>query len=804
MSAQPFRNRRLLALAVVMALAGCATNNLHREGLADLAAGRLEDGLGKLEQAMRQDPENMEYRIRYMNARDQVVSGLIATGQNLKAAGRLDDAEAAYRRAIRLGGDNLQATAGLAEIALARRQQAQLTEAHARLDANDVDGADQVLRKVLQENPRNQDARNLLKEVDDRSGRNTVLTPSLRKALQKPVTLEFRDASLRQVLEALSMHSGLNFIIDKDVPANVTITVFLRQVSVEDALDVMLGTNQLARRVLNNTTLMIYPDTAAKAGDLQDLVVRNFFLANAEAKNVANMLRTVLKAKNVFSDDKLNLLIIRDTPNMIRLAERLVATQDVPEPEVMLDVEIVEVKRTDLLNLGIQWPNQLSLTPLAAGTNLTLQDIRNANSRTTGATITPLIINLLHQVGDSNILANPRLRTHNREKAMIRIGDRVPVITTTATSTGFISENVQYLDVGLRLEVEPTIFPNDEVGLRLGLEVSSITNQVVSQSGSVTYQIGGRNASTVLRLRDGETQVLGGLIDNEDRMTANRVPGLGELPILNRIFGSQNDNASRTELLLSITPHIVRGLAPPLNVPAEFWSGTENSPRLKPLSVAGEEDKLPAPPPPPPGPGVPPSPAAAAGTVPQVPVAPPAPGMAPSNEPAPTKTPPPAPGTSATGAPAAATPPLPAVPVLPPSATLTWTGPTQVRAGTTLRLGLRVSASEPVRAFPLRIQYDPTVFTASDPVGGRFMTQGGAIAETRAQVDPVAGTITVNQTRSGSTGAQGDGELLRIDLQAKQAATSSAITVQPSAPLGTNGQALAPTRPASINVTVTP
>ncbi|HEX5394144.1 MAG TPA: cohesin domain-containing protein [Rhodocyclaceae bacterium] len=756
---------RLISLAVALALWGCADQTLHRQGLNDLAQGRVEDGLGKLEQAMRQAPNNLEYRIHYFNARDQVVNTLIATGQRLKDAGQLDEAEAAYRRAIRLGGDNLQATDGLADVAQARRHQTLLAEARSLLGANDLDGAEQRLRKILQENPRHKDARTLLQEVDERNGRNQVLAPSLRRALQKPVTLEFRDASLRQVMEALSMHSGLNFIIDKDVPTSITITVFLRGVSVEDALDVMLGTNQLGRRVLNNNTLLIYPDTTAKQGDLQDLVVKNFFLANAEAKNAANMLRTVLKAKNVYSDDKLNLLVMRDTPNMIRLAERLIATQDVPEPEVMLEVQVAEVKRTSLLNLGIQWPDQLTLTPLASGANLTLQDVRSATSSTTGATISPLIINLLHQVSDSNILANPRLRTHNREKAMIRIGDRVPVITTTATSTGFVSENVQYLDVGLRLEVEPTIFPNDEIALRLGLEVSSITSQVVSKSGSISYQIGGRNASTVLRLRDGETQVLGGLIDNEDRMTANRVPGLGDLPILNRLFGSQADNDSRTELLLSITPHIVRGLAPPANVPAEFWSGTENNPRLKPLSVTGEEEK----------PALAPSPAVASNVAPVA--------------------------TLETGG---AAPAVPAVPSEPPSATLSWDGPPQVKAGDTVHLSLRVSTGNSIRAFPLRIQYDPTVFTASDPIGGRFMTQGGAIAETRAQVDPDTGTITVNQIRNGTGGAQGDGELLRIDLQAKQATTGSAVTVQPSAPLGTNGQSLTPTRPVAINITVTP
>jgi general secretion pathway protein D len=337
---------------------------------------------------------------------------------------------------------------------------------------------------------------------------------------------------------------------------------------------------------LNDTTVMIYPDTEAKQGDNQELVVKSYFLANSEAKMVMSMLKTILKAKNVYADDKLNLLIIRDTPAMIKLVDRLVATQDVAEPEVMLEVEVLEVQRSRLLNLGIQFPNQLSLTPLASnGVTLTLQDLKDLTASGIGAALPSTVINLQRQVGDTNLLANPRIRTHNREKAVIRIGDRVPVITTTATSTGFVSENVQYIDVGLKLEVEPTIAPNNEISIKLALEVSSVTKEIISKAGTISYQIGGRNASTVLRLKDGETQILGGLITDQDVKAANRVPGLGDLPILGRLFSSQKDSSDKTELVLSITPRLIRGLVGPPFVPMEFWSGTENDPRTNPPSL---------------------------------------------------------------------------------------------------------------------------------------------------------------------------------------------------------------------------
>jgi general secretion pathway protein D len=576
--------RSCLGLSVSFLLASCATNPAHQEGLALLNQGRLEDALPKFEQANREEPENREFRIHYMNTRAQIIGNLLTEAQREKAAGRFSESEALYLRALNYERENGQAIAGLAEIRQGRRYAGWLREANALIADNEMELAEQKLARVLQENPRHAEALALRRQIEERTGRHQLIVPTLRKTFQKPVTLEFVDTSLKQVLEALARHSGLNFILDKDVPPGIAVTIFLREVSVEEALDVMLAINQLRKRVLTETTVLIYPDTAAKLSENQDLVVKNFFLANAEAKQVLTMLKTVLKAKNVFADDKLNLLIMRDTASMIQLAERLVATHDVAEPEVMLEVEILEVKRSRLLNLGIQFPDQLILTPLPL-IGATLEDLRNLNSATTGALLSPATINLQRQVGDGNLLANPRIRTHNKEKALIRIGDRVPVITTTSTSTGFVAENVQYLDVGLKLEVEPTIFPNDEISIKLALEVSSIIKEIISKSGTTSYQIGSRNAATVLRLKDGETQILGGLITDQDIQSANRVPFLGDLPVLGRLFSSQKDTRDKTELILAITPRLVRGLAPPAQVPNEFWSGTENDPRLSPVKL---------------------------------------------------------------------------------------------------------------------------------------------------------------------------------------------------------------------------
>jgi general secretion pathway protein D len=190
-----------------------------------------------------------------------------------------------------------------------------------------------------------------------------------------------------------------------------------------------------------------------------------------------------------------------------------------------------------------------------------------------------LVLNLHHDDGTTNVLANPRIRVKNKEKAKVHIGDRVPVITTTAAATGgFVGESVSYLDVGLKLEVEPLIHIGDEVSMKVGLEVSNIVREIISTtSSSRTYQVGTRNANTVLRLKDGETQILAGLINDEDRRTANRIPGLGELPVAGRLFSSTRESRVKTEIVLLITPRLVRTIDRPDNSVIEFSAGTEAS-----------------------------------------------------------------------------------------------------------------------------------------------------------------------------------------------------------------------------------
>ena len=576
----PFRTI-LAALAAALALAGCAGREVFDEGRRLIETGELEQGLVRVEEAARLDPGNPEYRSYYIRQRDLAVYRALALAETARRAGLFDEAQAAYQRVLELAPANPRARGGLEALGAQRRHRALLQEAEALLAKDQASAAYAKARAVLAEDSTQREALALARRIDERNARAALTSPRLAAALQRPVTLEFRDASLRSVLEIISRQSGLNFVFDRDVRPDLRATVFVKDTPIDEAIRLVLMTSQLERRVLNEQTILVYPDTPAKAREYRELVMKSFYLTNADAKQTANMLRALVKTRDLYVDEKLNLVVMRDTPEAVRVAERLVANQDLGEPEVVLEVEVLEVGTTLLQDLGVQWPGRLSYGLIGAegvpGT-VSLPEYLSRDSRLVQLSFSdPLfVLNLQKQDGSTSILANPRIRVKNREKAKIHIGDRVPVITSVATQISQ-TESVTYLDVGIKLEVEPTVHLDDHVGIKVNLEVSSISREIRSDTGTLTYQVGTRNATTVLRLSDGETQMLAGLISDEERRSATKVPGLGDLPVIGRLFGSTNDTAGKTEIVLLITPRVVRNLARPEARFEEFLVGTEAS-----------------------------------------------------------------------------------------------------------------------------------------------------------------------------------------------------------------------------------
>ncbi|MCU6498280.1 general secretion pathway protein GspD [Rugamonas sp. A1-17] len=735
---------RSLALIGGLLLAACGAQSVRTEAEGLINRGKYEQALKTYEDGLQRYPQNVELRSSLISAQESVFGRLMKSAAELRATGRDAEAEQVAQRALAIHPNDERAKAMLLEIARDRRQSAALASAKDLLAKGLNERAMLVIESALKDNPRSQELQALQRQLELEARQSELGGARLSEA--RPVSLDFRDANLRMVLEVLTRNSGINFVIDKDVRQDLRTTVFLRQSRLDDALELLTATSQLSYKVVDPTTVLIYPKTPEKTREYQDLMIRAFYLSSADVRQTALLLKNMLKIRDPFIDEKINLIVIRETPQTIRLAERLIALQDLAEPEVMMEVEVLEIKRASLTELGIKYPDGFTLTPIAPAGGFTLGNFHNLNRDTIGVNVPAVTLNLHRDVGDVNILANPKIRARNREKAKIMIGDKLPVVTTTgnAGNSNFISESVQYVDVGLKLDVEPNIYLDDEVAIKVGLEVSSLVREIKTGGGSLVYQIGTRTASTVLRLKDGETQLLAGLISNEERMSALRVPGVGDLPVLGRLFSSQRDDNQRTEIVLSVTPRIVRNIRRPDVNQAEFWSGTENDLRSRPLTLG----KAAAP---------------AGGAVPA------ANGIAPA-----------AAGQPAAGAAPAAPPQAAATPEAP--VVLQLQMPDEVKAGEVFAVLVNVKSGLPLRGMPVQLEFPPQLLQVMDAEEGAFLKQDGVTVSKTKTLEQAIGHASMAVLRNSADGVQGSGTVAAFRFKAL-AAGKAGITLVSAKPV---------------------
>ena len=767
-----------LALIAFALLAGCAEQRIREQSQADMAGGRADQAVAELQAGLKSYPDSLTLRAGLIQAHGQAVAQAVSEAGALRATGKFDEAQARLERTLKLDPTNDRLLGQLASLSSERRQRDALAEAQALVSRGDRDAALRRIGQALQDNPRHDGLLQLQRQLE--SARRQELLGGAQAALgeQRPISLDFRDAPLRTVLDVVSRTSGINFVFDRDLRGDARVSVYLKGARVQDALDLITSTNQLAMKVIDTRTVLIYPNTSDKQREYQEQIVRVFYLSNADAKGTASFLRAMLKIRDPFVDERTNMIALRDSLENIQLAERLVAMYDSAEPEVVLEMEVLEISSTSLTNLGIQFPTSVSLTPIAPGSDgsnggsLTLGNIRSLTRDDIVLGLGGLTVNLKRQVGDFSTLANPQIRVKNKEKAKVLVGDKIPIVTSTTGTGGFVSDSVSYIDVGLKLDVQPTIYPDDEVSIQVGLEVSSLGSSITTSSGTVAYQIGTRNASTVLRLRDGETQLLAGLISRDESSNSNRLPLLGDLPLVGRLFSSNLDNGERKELVLAITPRIVRNLTQPSASESEVWVGTEAAPKLR---APGGLRAAPA------------APQAAS---------PGATGAQAQGQ---------APAGAGAGAPVAAAVAVPeVVPGQVASAEgvkLAWEGGGgDVHVGDAVDIQVALSTPIALRGLPLEIHYDPAHLQFVDASAGDLFSQGGAQVSL-SKNDDGAGVARVGVLRNQATGAVGKGVAVTARFKAK-ASGDARLELVNARTIGLEGPLPAPTLPPALSVHV--
>ncbi|HTP64011.1 MAG TPA: tetratricopeptide repeat protein [Geobacteraceae bacterium] len=704
----PMRYKWLLVLVycALPLLAGCGGGlSAFNKGQHLEQQGKLDEAVMKYAEASAASPDISEYRVRFLTASTQAARVHYKKGEEYLALKKYDDALREYQTAFALDPSFERCGQKVDEV-LKLRNSLRYFEEGVDFEKNrKLREALGSYKKALELDPANAEAREAVDRLM-KSKKSKLDGFELNLKSTKPITLKFKEAKIKEVFNILTQLSGINFVFDEGIK-DQNVTIMLENATFQQALEILCGLNKLGKKVLNESTIILYPKNPEKSKQYEDLKVETFMLNKLDAKKAVNLIRTMLPAKKIYVNEDINALVMRDTPEAIEIAGKILEANDIPDAELVLDVEIVEISKSNTDNFGLVLsryavqaaaaspgspPTLLSdtlVTPTASQTTLTSGSSQVSSGASSVSNLLNLFVwrgfqgfftvpsatfNFAKTLADGQTLASPKIRIKNREKSKFNVGTRVPITTTSSPIGGGTSVNVQYIDVGVKVNAEPTVQLNDDINIKISLEVSSVLNrQTVGDSSSLTtvVTIGTRNLDTVLSLKDGETSIIGGLIQDNKSNSKQTASFIGDIPLIGPLLTGTNKTNDKTELVLAITPHIVRGVTVPEPGVASFWSGKEDDPSTTApyASFVQEPEFQVTPPAAQPGPGAPAATSAAEPASPGAPAAPASP--APPGSPA-APAPPGAPSVpTPSGAPAAATPPgAPAAPA-PPGAPAT-------------------------------------------------------------------------------------------------------------------------------------
>jgi general secretion pathway protein D len=531
----------LLLLAGALVAGGCAAATASRHGREAERRQNYDRAVVEYTKAVRLHPNDTDARLGLERARIRAAADHFQRGRRLAATNKFDQALVEYELASELN----PASGEIDKELRATRNQLRAKVAVAREDKT---GLETLIARARDLPPQGRD---------------------LPQGVKMPASLLFRDASSREAFLAIARFANISLGFDaafRDAP----VTVDLRNATLENALSAVADATRTFLHVASPNSVLVIPDTAAKRREYEEEVVRVFYLSNADLKETMDLLRIVLDARRISPVTGTNALSIKDTPERIAAAARILSAIDKARPEVIIDVELLEVDRTRLQEYGLQ-----IASPGAAGLNgsvtvapdanptLNLRALRNlTQSDVLLANLPGLYYRLLKSDTNTRTLANPQLRTAEGTTATARFGDRVPVPVTTFApiATGGTPQqpitSYNYENIGVNIDITPRTHHDDDVTLQLKVEIQSISG--TGFGGLPTF--GNRQITTVIRLRDGETNMLAGLIRDDERRVLEGIPGLIDIPVVGRLFAHSRTETTQTDIILTLTPHIIRVL----------------------------------------------------------------------------------------------------------------------------------------------------------------------------------------------------------------------------------------------------
>ena len=537
---------KAVAVGLCVVMAGCAGSNAYREAKDEEALGHWDVAVMKYVKAVELSPDSASYRTALARARLRASQVHFEKGKMYRASGRPDLATIELEQTVLLDPTNDYAVVELrkAHEDLARRNAERNADSH----------MDRIKKKA-------------------RGSRAVV--PMLEPASDRPINLNFpQPKPIKQIYRALADAAGINVVFDPQLKDD-NVSIVLSSIEFQKALETLLRQENHFYKVIDEKTILIAADTPQNRKTYEDLVIRTFFLSNADVTEVANALRALLQTTRISVNKAENSVTLRDTSDKVAVAERIVEQNDKQVAEVVVDVELLQINSEKAQNLGLELsryaintgvPAPGGTTDLGAplGTNqFNWSQLQQIGMNSFGFTIPSATLNFLKTNTDAELLAKPQLRIAEGQKAQLLIGDKVPIPVTTfqTVSTGSTltspATSFQYQDIGIKIEVEPRVHHNKEVTLKLMTEVSNI-NGFVTNNGQEQPIIGTRSISTNIRLKDGETNFLAGLYRTDKQATGSKIPFISDIPILGRLFSNIDQNSKTTDLVLTLTPHIIR------------------------------------------------------------------------------------------------------------------------------------------------------------------------------------------------------------------------------------------------------
>jgi len=568
------KDRILLLLAAlwIASMAGCAAQKAYNKAQDAAKRGEWDRAVAHYIEALNKKPDNPEYRVGFERARLAASQFHFQKAKQLNADGNFEQAVIEYQLALDFDPTNQF---------IANELQNARTEYEKRLNLvklTEIEKAKEEAKKKMQ----------IYK----------VLGPEAETTIQ---SLKFHDDSLKHILDSLGALAGINIVYDSDF-RDQEFSVSLDNITFRNALEQILVSNRLYFKPLDQSTILVIPDNPQKRRQYDEQVIQTFYLSNAELNDVLNLIRSVMQIQRIATNPQLNAITLRDTPDKIAIAQKIIEANDKSRSEILLNIEILEVDRDRALQYGVDLSSynitqtlNVNGTPTAPVSAITGNQLKAVDAASWTFTIPSIVYTALSTDRYTKLLATPQIRASEGQQVTVRLGDRVPIpvnVIQTAVAptpgsnlTTFPTTTFQQQDIGINIDVTPRVHHNREISLTMRFELTSITSP---GTASIPPTIGNRTVNTVIRLKDGETNLLAGLLRRDERKSLRGIPGIGKIPVLRSLFASNEKQIEEKDIIFTITPHILRTPNITTEDLAPIWIGTEDDVRLKtapPISV---------------------------------------------------------------------------------------------------------------------------------------------------------------------------------------------------------------------------